>query len=226
MDGVRWSDAVEAFELEYGALDAVIPHLDHDQLLAPSACLGWTRADLIYHLLLDAQRALVTFASPAEGPPDKDFVSYWQDFTASDDASRAHARFVRISAAAHSDPRAIAARWHETARAAVRSSRTTGEITFVTTQSHVLTTANFIATLVVEATVHHLDLIAGLKHRPSPVAPALSITVATLEGLLGRARPSRWDELTFVLKATGRQPLTEDDRAALAESAARFPLFS
>ena len=31
-------------------------------------------------MLLDVQRALVTFATPAVGEPDVDFISYWVPF--------------------------------------------------------------------------------------------------------------------------------------------------
>lgn len=197
-----------------------------DQLLAPSGCRGWTNADLIFHMLLDAQWALVTFNSPAGGPADKDFATYWQGFRASDKDSTAHARFVRISAAAHSDPKAIASRWHQTVQAAIRNTRWAPDIEFVTTQGHVLATADFVATLVVEATVHHLDLIAKLNHQPGPAPEAISITTATLDGLLGQSRPSHWDDVTFILKATGRELLGEEDRAALADAAGTLPLFS
>lgn len=97
------SEALEALVDEYGALDALITALDDEQLKLPSGCQGWSNKDLVFHLLLDAQRALVTFNSPAEGPPDRDFINYWNGFQASDESSHAHARFVRASAAAHVD---------------------------------------------------------------------------------------------------------------------------
>ena len=32
--------------------------------------MGWAVLDVLYHQLMDARRALVTFASPAPDPPD------------------------------------------------------------------------------------------------------------------------------------------------------------
>jgi uncharacterized protein (TIGR03083 family) len=226
MRELRWSDALDALEAEYMELDDVITQLSDENLLLPSACRGWTNADLIFHMLLDAQRALVTFNSPVEGPADKDFVSYWNGFQASNESARAHARFVRISAAAHSHPKTIASRWHETALAALRNARSTSETEFVTTQGHVLSITDFITTLVVEATIHHLDLVANLDRPSSPRGPALGITSTTLDGLLQAPRPSSWNEITYVLKATGRQSLTHRDRTALGDAASRLPLFS
>ena len=226
MQELRRSDALDALGAEYVALDRVITPLSEENLLIPSGCRGWTNADLLFHMLLDAQRALVTFNSPAEGPASTDFVSYWNDFDASNESARAHARFVRISAAAHPDPKTIASRWHETALAALRNARSTSETGFVTTQGHVLSTPDFIATLVVEATIHHFDLVANLDTPSIPPAAALVITSTTLDGLLQAPRPDGWDEVTYFLKATGRQALTQQDRAALADAVCRFPLFS
>ena len=53
--------------VSYQAVTADLERLDEEDLARPSPCLGWTRADLLYHMLLDAQRALVTFATPATG---------------------------------------------------------------------------------------------------------------------------------------------------------------
>jgi uncharacterized protein (TIGR03083 family) len=223
VDGIEVVDALGA---EYAALDRIIAPLSEENLLTPSACSGWTNADLVFHMLLDAQRALVTFNSPAEGPASTDFVSYWNGFQATNESARAHARFVRISAAAHPEPKMIASRWQQTARAALRNARSTSEARFVTTQGHILSITDFIATLVVEATIHHLDLVANLDTPSRPPAAALGITSTTLDGLLEAPRPDGWDEITYLLKATGREPLTQRDRVALGDAGSRVPLFS
>jgi uncharacterized protein (TIGR03083 family) len=217
--------AAGALGAEYALLVELTRDLTQDELVAPSGCRGWTVADLLFHMLLDAQRALVTFHSPVAGPADTDFVGYWKGFSSDVDAARAHARFVRLSAAAHADERRIVSRWEETARAALRACEATAAA-FVTTQGHVLATGDFVATLVVEATVHHLDLTAHLRDKPPPVPQALAVTTATLDGLLDGPRPDAWDDLAYIRKATGRAALADDDRAALGDAANRLPLFS
>jgi uncharacterized protein (TIGR03083 family) len=226
MQTIGSSEAVDALAAQYAVFEDVLASVDDDELLLPSGCRGWTNCDLVFHMLLDAQRALVTFNSPSPGPADSDAVTYWRGFSASDQSAVAHARFVRISAAAHSHPRVIVNRWRETATAAARCSRTNPRTDFVTTQGLTLRTPDFISTLVVEAVVHHLDLIINLHGKPGPVAPALSITVRTVEGLLGRPPPTMWDEVTYILKATGRSPLTEEERHALSDAAHKIPVFS
>lgn len=226
MPEMEWGRAVDALTAQYGALDGVLASLGDDDLLAASACRGWTNADLVFHMLLDAQRALVTFNSPSSGPADKDFITYWEDFSAGDDRAIAHARFVRISTAAHVRPKQVVDRWRETAGAAVRATRMSYENPFVTTQGHILNTSDFIATLVVEATVHHLDLEPGHKDTKQPAPPAVSITRQTVDGLLGAAPPDEWDDITYILKVTGRDPLTEDEDTAMGDIRGKLPVFS
>jgi uncharacterized protein (TIGR03083 family) len=214
-----------AFADEYGQLNEIVASLTPEDLLAPSGCQGWINADLLLHMLLDAQRALVTFNTPAAGDPDKNFVTYWQGFVASDEGSRSHARFVRISAAAHQNPMQICSRWIQTSAAAIRACRSS-DLDLVATQGHVLTMSDFVATLVVEAAIHHFDLAKYLQGKPGPAPSAVAITTATLDGLLGQARPPHWQDETYILKATGRQPLNERDRRELGATANSIPVFS
>ena len=85
---------------------------------------------------------------------------------------------------------------------------------------------DFLATLTTEAVVHHLDLVLDLPDAPRPGALAVAVAVATMDGLLSddTVRPAGWDDLTYLGKATGRQPLTDRDRVELGEAAGWFPL--
>jgi hypothetical protein len=94
----------------------------------------------------------------------------------------------------------------------------------VATQGHVLFAVDFLATLAVEATIHHLDLVAGDKRLAGPSGPGLAVTRETLDGALGQPVPVAWDDVDYVLKATGRAELTDGDRASLGVLASRFPL--
>jgi hypothetical protein len=94
----------------------------------------------------------------------------------------------------------------------------------VRTQGHVLTVADLLSTLVVEAAVHHLDLVVRLD-RPGPAAEPLAEVRRVLAGLLGAPLPASWDDVTAARRSTGREELTAEDRAALGSRAAAFPLF-
>lgn len=96
----------EALAQAYEGITAVVAGRNDADLQRPTRCRGWLVADLLFHVLCDAQRALVALASPADGPPDVDDVSYWRTFPPGgdgDDAAR-HAWWVRRSAAAFDRP--------------------------------------------------------------------------------------------------------------------------
>jgi len=168
---------LDALDAVYRNVTAVTGGLGEADLMRPSRCAGWAVADVLYHELLDARRALRTFASPADRPPDRDYVSYWTGYApggAADHAeeSAAHARYVRIAAAAY-PPGALAWEWSETAAAAGRAGRACAHPA-VTTQGHVLTVTDFAATLAVEAAVHYLDLTVALPGAPAPEPASLA----------------------------------------------------
>jgi hypothetical protein len=224
-------DAVEDVLVSvYSGITTVADGLDEADLMVPSRCAGWAVGDVLYHQLLDARRALRTFASPSAGPPDTDDVGYWRHYPLRGESAvaeraqaAAHARHVRIVAAAY-PPGALAWEWRETAEAACRAARAC-PYPAVATQGHVLTTADFVATLVVEAAVHYLDLTVELTSAPPPDASSLALVRRVLDGLLGAPMPSAWDDRTCALKGTGREPVTAADRAVLGALAGRLPLF-
>ena len=236
MSDLSQAAVLDALDAVYRNVTAVAGGLGEADLMRPSRCAGWAVADVLYHELLDARRALRTFASPADRPPDCDDVSYWTNYAPGGDGasgggapayaeeSAAHARYVRIAAAAY-PPGALAWEWSETAAAAVRAGRACGHKA-VTTQGHVLTVADFAATLAVEAAVHYLDLTVALPDAPAPEPASLALVRRVLAGLLGAPLPASWDDVTAALKGTGRDPLAEADRRALGPSASTFPLFA
>lgn len=217
----------EALAQAYDGITAVVGGLDDTGLQRATRCQGWLVADLLLHVLGDAQRALVALASPVDGPADVDHVSYWRDFAGDDDKAAArHAWWVRRSAAAFDRPTGIVQLWRDTAPAAVRAAASADPEGHVTTQGHVLRVPDLLATLTTEAVIHHLDLTPELPGAPAPDPLAVRVAVATLDGLLSddTVRPTAWDDNDFLLKATGRVPLTDRDRLELGESAGWFPL--
>jgi len=221
--------AQSALEVAYGQLSQVAGELDATALLRATRCAGWAVCDVLYHELLDARRALRTFASPATAAPDRDDISYWQPFSPGGEIppggeeAAAHARHVRIAASAYS-PGELVWEWTETAGAACRAARACSH-ELVATQGHVLRTADFLGTLVVEAAVHYLDLTVDLPGAPPPDPLPLRLVRRVLDGLLGGLPPDGWDEQAYVLKGTGRLPLSDADRTELGPAAELFPLF-
>lgn len=209
----------------YGRLTETVQGLSDADFERETRCPGMPVGPLLVHLLYDAERALIAFASPAVVEPDRDFVTYWQDFPPQPDGDTS---FVRNVATAYRKPGLLVQHWREVSEAAVRAAAvglaTKGHR--IETQGHVLRATDFVATLVLEATVHHLDLTVGLPDAPEPDPEGLQVTARTLDGLFG---PEAWDEIgwdttTYILKATGREPLDEADRDMLGPHASRLPL--
>lgn len=211
----------------YDGITRVVTDLDDADLQRPTRCRGWLVADLLFHVLCDAQRALVALASPAEGPADVDDVTYWRAFPSEgDDEGARHAWWARRSAAAFDRPGGIVRLWTETAPAAVRAAGAADPDGHVTTQGHVLRVPDLLATLTTEAVVHHLDLVLDLPDAPLPGVLATRVAVTTMDGLLSddAVRPAAWSDAEYLLKATGRLPLTDRDQLELGEVAGWFPL--
>jgi len=182
------------------------------------------------HQTFDAQRLLVTLHTPVDGPADTDRVTYWQPYGAAGgqgpgtDGALAGAWFTRRVASAFGHrPEALAGFWAETAAAADHAARTADPAGRVATQGHVLTVPDFLATVVVEAAVHCLDLAVALPDLVPPPA-GLAVVRRTLDGLLGQPVPLDWPDEDYARAATGRRALGDDERAALGALADRLPL--
>jgi hypothetical protein len=216
----------------YEGIDRLAATLTRDDLLEFSRCRGWVVADVLFHLLCDAQRALIALASPHPGPSDRDFVSYWRGFAGDRDPIPG-AWSIKRSAAAFRDGLGSVALWQETAPAAVRAAYAADPDGYLTTQGHVLAVPDFLTTLATEAAIHHLDMTVHLPAAPAPDPDALAAAVDALDGLARIAdagtvddarpgRPPNWSAEEYVLKATGRIPLTPDEVAATSG----YPLLS
>lgn len=223
---IDFREAVDGLERAYGGISAVTERVSRHDLLAFTRCHGWVVADVLFHLLCDAQRALVALATPSPGPADRDYVTYWTGFEAESGDPTPAAWWVRRSAAAFRDGTGAVTLWRETAPAAVRLAHRADPEGGVATQGHVLAVTDFLTTLVTEAVVHHLDLTVNLAGMPAPDPVAVELTSRTLDGLLGSARPACWLGEEYLLKATGRIALSPSDRDALGPLAGRFPLLS
>ncbi len=216
------TEEFDALRIAYDDLAAVAGTLDETTSWLPSACLGWTVRDLVFHLLTDAQRALVALATPAQGPADRDAVTYWVDAPGGDDPESRNVRAIRTMASAWRLDY-LTQTYAETTRAVVTLADRMPADQHLPTQGHVLTARDLFATLVVEAAIHHLDLVANL-HGPGPRSEPLAHVRRTLDGLLGRAVPVDWDGATWARAGTGRRALTNEERTALGTDAARLPL--
>ncbi len=180
----------ELWTLETTAVEA----LPDTEFGRPTRAEAWTVRDLLFHQLLDAQRSLTAFASPTDAEPDVDEVSYWNRYRPSEgDGGAAHAKFVRAAAAAYPGSEDLVDHWRTTSGAAIRAARAADPAGHVETQGHVIAVPGFVSTLVLEATVHLMDLTLEIPGGPPPQT-ALALTRRVLEGLYGEPLPTAWDD--------------------------------
>ena len=201
----------------YGAALALVEGLTETDQWVPTGCAGWCVRDLVFHLLGDAQRALVALATPADTTPDTTWVSYWSAWQPGTEGAQTGLRTTRSVASAWSRLAPLVDLYAGTARAVLVAAGRADLDAPVATQGHVLTGHDLLRTLVVEVTVHHLDLVAQLD-RPGPPPAGLAAVRATAEALLGAPFPAGLGDTAVALAATGRA-------APPAGLADRLPLF-
>jgi hypothetical protein len=224
MTARAYASLVALLDEVYEATTSVVAGLDEAGFGRRTRTERWSLAELLFHQMGDAQRALIVFTTAPEEPPDTTEISYWSQWQPGQAGADDHARYAARSAAAYGRAASLAAQWTATSRAAVRAARNHGPGAPVATQGHVLEAADFVHTLVVEAVVHHLDLTLEVAS-PGLSDEAYAVVTEVLVGLLGADLPPEWPLEEAVLRGTGRMALSRRDRAALGSAADRFPLF-
>lgn len=183
----------------YSGLTAAVVSLSEVESFAPSRCVGWARRDLVVHVLADAQRALVALNTPAGRAASINRVGYWAA-TSDADFSAAAVSSVRLMGSAWSWSR-LSEVWSETAAAAAHLLGQTSPGAVLLTQGHCITAQDLASTLVVEAAIHHLDLVVGLNVPGPPPGPLREVR-QVLEALHGNALPGTDEQIA--LYGTGR----------------------
>ena len=190
---------LDALETGYQNVTDVVTGLSEADLMLPSGCAGWAVTDVLYHQLLDAQRALVAFATPVAGegsarrrvllgrvPAPKD--------GAAGDRARAGAAAGTPGSSGSPPPRTR--RGASPGPGLRRRRRRAGRpgpapprrwpprITYYGL-------ADFTATLAVETAVHYLDLTVSLPSAPGGPA-SLALVRRVLDGLFGTPLGASW----------------------------------
>ncbi|TQN37520.1 mycothiol maleylpyruvate isomerase-like protein [Blastococcus colisei] len=217
-------ESLNLLRTAYGGLSDVLSSLTVEEGWLPTGCAGWSPVDLGFHLLSDARRALVALNTPSSGPADTNAVDYWTAWQPPAPGDDEELWSTRIAASVHGGLVSIAGRYAEASAAVLVAAERVRAGELVRTQGRVLPVADLLSTLTVEAAVHHLDLVVHLD-RPGPAGGPLAEVRRVLEGLLGRPLPAGWDDGTAARRGTGREPLSDADRAELGDDADAFPLF-
>jgi uncharacterized protein (TIGR03083 family) len=197
-----------AFRAECAAIDATLQEVADESWELPA--LGeWDVAELVAHLVGVVERVSEFLDAPAEpGSPTVDRVEYYRYDPAElapAVAERARLRAARVPAGTL--PALFAQSWREAERRAAEA----GPRRPLTTPRGAMHLDEYVATRVLEATVHHIDLCAALGLPPVSTPDAARLTMRLLEGLLGAPKPRNLGRARFIKVATGRI-VTDDPR--------------
>ncbi len=206
----------------YDALAGVVAELDEDRSWSATGCRGWVVRDLVFHLHADCVRALVALHSPAGRVADCDAVGYWRDWGSDPATDEAIRSGTRTESGSHSWA-ALRDRYLEASAAAGRAVTGADPESVVATQGRAITVADLASTLVVEATVHHLDLVRHLPGAAGPSSEGLAEARRVVVTLLGRDLVG-WPDERVALVATGRAEPTAQERGDLGDAV--VPVFT
>jgi hypothetical protein len=205
----------------YAALASVVEDVVEGEAWLPTACVGWTVHDLVWHLHADAVRGLVAAHTPAGRSADCDSVAYWRAWGSDLDADDRNRRMTRVEAGLHTFGE-LRERYLEASSAAVRAVPALPADEVLVTQGHAIRSDDLASTLAVEATLHHLDLVAHLDTAPPPTPGGLAEVRCVVEELLDRSLG--WSDERVALVGSGRADPTPEELDDLA--GAVVPVFS
>jgi uncharacterized protein (TIGR03083 family) len=201
-----------AFEAECMAIDVTLADVPAEAWTRP-ALGSWNLAELVAHLIRGASRLTAYVDEPVEADePAYDRFGYFRfDHAAAapDVAARAVAAAREVDA--ETLPALFAEAWREDAALAAELPADR----LIATIRGPLRVDEYLATRVLEVTIHHIDVRTALDLPAAPSPEGAKLTAELLEGLLDGPKP-RLGRLRFLLTATGRLP--SDDE--------RFPLIS
>lgn len=200
-----------AFRAECAAVDATLAGVPGTAWARPG--LGsWTVAELVAHLVRQVTRLSAYADEPVEGEtPSLDRFGYYRY----DHAAMAAGVAARaVEAAREVDAETLPALFTESWQDEAELAADLPAERLVATIRGAMRADEYLATRVLEATIHHLDLRAALDLPPAPTPEAGALTMALLEGMLDGPRPRNLGRVRFLLTATGRIP-SDDPRFPL-----------
>ena len=211
---------MELFTTSWAALRRAVHDLPADAFSRPSGCAGWLVRDLVGHLVIDAQDVLITLATPAETAPTADALSCWTPTPTPPDGTDPHDALTVRLAAAYEDPGLLRDHLEDLGGAAERAALLAEPDLPVATQGMSLTVRDFLHAYVLEWTLHHLDLLAHLGPEDAPAPPPVEGLAEARDMVERRLRvrlPAGWSDADALRRATGRESLTDAQRAELEE---------
>lgn len=217
---------LEAFRLEAEELSRAVVGLSEAEWDLPTRCEPWSVRELLGHVRVVIAWLPAMLDAPRPGTAEVSAVEYYRpDDRFAPQTNTARIALARDHASGHADGAALAEDFAETWRGAERLCRAEPADRVVRTRhGDAMLLSQFLVTRVVEVAVHGLDLAEGLGREPWLTPGAADVV---LELLLGPDGPASlhalgWDRLTFLRKATGREPLDAAETARVERLGIRW----
>jgi len=221
------SPPLEALREECELVSETVFALSEVEFALPTRLPAWNVKELLGHMYRDIERTHTGLAEPEPAEADTDAMTYWRAYDPRTDSGGVADRAKEV-AGRYASGGELAAAWDVMWREAVDKAAAAGPDRIIPTWGPRMRLNEFLKTRVLEITVHRLDLDDALGRQGWGTDTAVGIVDDILVGLLGEEPPPEldWDVIDFIEKGTGREPLADDEREALGDLAARFPLLA
>ena len=225
---------LDALELQAKELAALLDEIGDEEWERPTRCPGWTVKELAAHCEGMMQRLVGDNAQAVDGPAEIDRVGYYgydPDGPREDeDPSKTFSEVIRDRVIDEAGSR-TGAEIRDGVNAAIDQmiaglKEIPGDRVIKRSGHPRIRFDEFVASRVLEFGVHTMDIGHATLRGERLHADAVPIIKGILHGLLGAPLPvgMGWDDRTFILSGTGRRQLEPNERFALGDLAAKFPL--
>ena len=217
-------DTVDTLEVELGQVEQGFRSLTADQWATPTKLRPldetkphWTLFELAGHFDISIGLTVMLVAEPQDGQVGRDRVSFFI-FPRSEVAPVVYD--YAYTMVEGKTPQQMPGKLHDTFSKTVDGARSMAPDTVGPGYYALMRLDEFVASRVVEAVVHGLDLTDALGREPMATPEGVAVTAAILDELLARktvaGRPADLaDDLAWVRAASGRGPEHPDPRLPL-----------
>jgi uncharacterized protein (TIGR03083 family) len=214
--------AVEIFGREAGRLTAALQSLREPDWDRPTGCVPWRVRELLGHVRVVIAWLPGMLSSGRPAGAEVSAVQYYRPderFSAATNAARIS--LAQDCADAHATGASLLDDFAQTWRQAYDLCLIEPDQRVVRTRhGDAMLLSEFLLTRVVELAVHGLDLAAALDRQPWLTHEAADAVERLLLGHTDSdsVRALGWDQVTFLRKATGREPISEAERTRITEA--------